>query len=202
MLHLIRKDIFLQKNILIVLIPLLIVYLIMEISNIWLGIIFCIAVIMQSFSTDEKTSAQTLLNSLPYTRKEIVSAKYLGALVFIFLTLLILFLGNLLIHKEIIPLKELLFVASFVLLFISFVFPISYMFKSQYMFIVVAVLFVVYLVIVNTFIPNFNDIVREMTNKILSLDNLKLYVVVGVFLGFLYLTSWIISIFIYKRKEF
>ena len=57
--------------------PLLFVSLFLSTSAIWFGFIFCFAIIMQSFSMDEKASIHLLLNSLPYTRKEIVSSKYI-----------------------------------------------------------------------------------------------------------------------------
>jgi ABC-2 type transport system permease protein len=42
---------------------------------------------------DEKTSIHILLNSLPYTRKEIVSSKYIGACVFTFVIVFTIFMG-------------------------------------------------------------------------------------------------------------
>ena len=80
--------------------PVLFVYLFLETSSIWVGIIFCIVIIMNAFSMDEKTSINLLLNSLPYTRKEIVSSKYIGAIYFNCYVVTI-FIGNLIIHREI-----------------------------------------------------------------------------------------------------
>ena len=93
MLQLIRKDIILQKYTLLVMLPILLLYLTLNYSVVWIGIIFCIAIIMQSFSVDEKSTSHMLLNALPYTREEIVNSKYIGAGVFTFLILFIIFLG-------------------------------------------------------------------------------------------------------------
>ena len=82
MLNLIRKDIVLQKGTLLILLPALFFYLLVGKSDIWVGVIFCIAIIMQSFALDEKSSTNLFLNSLPYTRKEIVSSKYIVAIAF------------------------------------------------------------------------------------------------------------------------
>src|SRR4051794_18493216 len=60
MLNLIRKDIVLQKNTLMIMLPLLFVSLFLSTSAIWFGFIFCFAIIMQSFSMDEKTSIHLL----------------------------------------------------------------------------------------------------------------------------------------------
>ncbi|MFJ7973868.1 ABC-2 transporter permease [Psychrobacillus sp. NPDC096389] len=200
--NLIRKDIALQKKTLMILLLPLFAYLFLGSSTIWIGVLFCIALIMQGFSMDEKSSSNLLFNSLPYTRKEIVSSKYIGACVFIFLVLATIFIGNLIIHKEMIQLEQLLFTMSIVMLFISFAFPFSYLLTSQYLMIAFAVLFVLYFIIVNMFIPNLNDRIRELVHTVLSLDNSLFYLIVVVSVLLIYILSWMLSIRIYSRKVF
>ncbi|MEH7122682.1 ABC-2 transporter permease [Bacillus sp. JJ1773] len=202
MFNLIRKDIILQKNTLLILLPILLIYLFLSTSTIWVGIIFCIAIIMQSFPMDEKSSSHLLLNSLPYTRKEIVSSKYIGACVFTFLTLVTIFIGHFVIHREIIQWEQLLFITSIVTVFISFAFPFSYLFKSQYLMIASIVVFALYLIIVNSFIPDINDRLREVIQWVLSFDNSLLYLGVILSVVLLYIFSWMLSIRIYSRKVF
>ncbi|GGA26004.1 MULTISPECIES: ABC-2 transporter permease [Psychrobacillus] len=202
MLNLIRKDIALQKKTLIILLLPLFAYLFFGSSTIWIGVLFCIAIIMQGFSMDEKSSSNLLFNSLPYTRKEIVSSKYVGACVFTFLVLATIFMGNLIIHKEMIQLEQLLFTMSIVMLFISFAFPFSYLLNSQYLMIAFAVLFVLYFIIVNMFIPNLNDRIRELVQTALSFDNSLLYLIVVVSVLLIYIVSWMLSIRIYSKKVF
>ncbi|MDN4608138.1 ABC-2 transporter permease [Sporosarcina highlanderae] len=202
MLHLIRKDIVLQKYTLLILLPVLFIDLFLDGSRIYVGILFSIAIIMQSFATDEKSSVHFLLNSLPYTRKEIVSSKYVGACVFISLVLLTIFIGNLVIHKEFVPWEQLLFIASIVAVFISLAFPFSYLFKSQYLMIASIVLFVLYFIIVAKFIPDLNDWIRGAVQTLLSLDDTLLYggAIFSVIL--LYFCSYMLSVRIYSRKVF
>ncbi len=202
MLQLIRKDIILQKYTLLVMLPILLLYLTLNYSVVWIGIIFCIAIIMQSFSVDEKSTSHMLLNALPYTREEIVNSKYIGAGVFTFLILLIIFLGNLIINKEIIQWKQLFLIMSIVALFVSFAFPFSYLFKSQYLLFGGIALFVFYIVTVSKFIPDLNDRIREVVGIVLSFEQSLVYVGGFVLVGLLYLFSWMISISIYKRKVF
>ena len=76
-------------------------YLVVDTSSIWVGILFSMVIIMSAFGTDEKPSINNFLNSLPYTRKEIVSSKYIGALIFTFIIVFALFIGNFIIHREI-----------------------------------------------------------------------------------------------------
>ncbi|WP_339254260.1 ABC-2 transporter permease [Sporosarcina sp. FSL W8-0480] len=202
MLHLIRKDIVLQKYTLLILLPILFLDLFLDGSRIYVGILFSIAIIMQSFLTDEKSSVHYLLNSLPYTRKEIVSSKYAGACVFIFLVLLTIFIGNLVIYKEFVPWGQLLFIAGFVAVFVSLAFPFSYLFKSQYLMIASIVLFVLYFVIVAKFIPDMNDRIRGTVQTLLSLDDALLYGGAILAVTLLYLFSWMLSVRIYHRKVF
>ena len=202
MLNLIRKDIVLQKGTLLILLPALFLYLLVGRSDIWVGVIFCIAIIMQSFALDEKSSTNLFLNSLPYTRKEIVSSKYIVALAFTLLVLLTIVVGNLILHGELTRWDQLLFTASVVVLFVSFAFPFSYQFKSQYLMIACVVLFVLYLVVANRFILDLNDRIREVVNTILTFDNAVLYAGGILSIVLLYIFSWLLSIRIYSRKVF
>ncbi|MEK4496175.1 MULTISPECIES: ABC-2 transporter permease [Ureibacillus] len=201
MLNLIRKDMILQKKTLPFMLLFLFVYLFVNVSTSWVAIVFCIVIIMNAFQTDETSSANLLLNSLPYTRKEIVSSKYIGALIFIFLTLLTIFIGNWMIHREIMQWEILLFITSIVMGLISFAFPFSYLFNSKYLLIGFGGVFVVYMVTLS-FIPNLNDRVRELVQTVLSLDNSLFYLGIILSVGLLYVLSWILSIRIYSRKVF
>lgn len=202
MLNLIRKDIALQKGTLLILLPVLFLYLLVGKSDIWVGVIFCIAIIMQSFALDEKPSMNLFLNSLPYTRKEIVSSKYIVAGAFTLLVVSTIVLGNLILHGKLTQWDQLLFTAIVVVLFISFAFPFSYRFKSQYLMIASGVLFVLYLVIATKFIPDVNDRLREGIRTILSLDNTLLSTGGILTVILLYIFSWMLSVRIYNRKVF
>jgi len=191
----------LQKKTLPFMLLFLFVYLFVNVSTSWVAIVFCIVIIMNAFQTDETSSANLLLNSLPYTRKEIVSSKYIGALIFIFLTLLTIFIGNWMIHREIMQWEVLLFITSIVMGLISFAFPFSYLFNSKYLLIGFGGVFVVYMVTLS-FIPNLNDRVREVVQTVLSLDNSLFYIGIILSVGLLYVLSWILSIRIYSRKVF
>ncbi|MBU7592931.1 ABC-2 transporter permease [Metabacillus halosaccharovorans] len=202
MFHLICKDILLQKKILMILLPALFIYLFLGTSTMWIGIIFSIAIVMNAFTNDEKASVNFLLNTLPYTRKEIVSSKYLGAIVFTFMVLLTIIIGNWMIYREILQWGQLVLTISIVLVFISIAFPFSYFFKSKYLMTASIVSFVIYMIIVNKFIIDLNDRIRESIQTILSFNSAQLYLVMIVSVGIIYITSWLFSIRIYSRKVF
>ncbi len=202
MFNLIRKDLVLQKSTLLILLPALVVYLLINTSSIWDGIVFSIAIIMNAFAIDEKTSTHTLLNSLPYTRKEIVGSKYIGAFIFTGIVVFTIFIGNLIIHKEITLWKDILLMVSLVLVAISLIFPFSYKFKSQYLFIATIVLFVVYMVVINFFILNLNDKIRAFIQMLLTVQSIQFYWMMALSVMALYACSWLLSIRIYERKVF
>ncbi|MGM0941219.1 MAG: ABC-2 transporter permease [Bacillota bacterium] len=202
MLNLIRKDILLQKNGILILLPALFIYLFFGTSITWVSIVFSIVIIMDVFSKDEKSSTNLLLNALPYTRNEIVSSKYIGAIILMTFVLLTISVGNWIIHSEMVQWKQLLLITSIVVIFISFAFPFCYLFKSRYLMNASIVLFCLYLVIVNTFIVDLNDRIRNIVHTILSLENTQLYLFVTLSVVLLYVISWILSIRIYRRKVF
>lgn len=202
MFNLIRKDLVLQKSTLLILLPALVVYLLIKTSSVWDGIVFSIAIIMNAFANDEKTSIHTLLNSLPYTRKEIVGSKYIGAFIFTGIVVFTIFIGNLIIHKEITLWKDILLMVSLVFVAISLIFPFSYKFKSQYLFIATIVLFVVYMVVINFFILNLNDKIRAFVQMLLTVQSIQFYWIMALSVMALYACSWLLSIRIYERKVF
>lgn len=202
MLKLVYKDIRLQRNTMLIMLPFLCLFLFEGTSIIFISILFCIALIMNAFAVDEKSSINLLLNSLPYTRKEIVTSKYISACLLTAIVLLTIMLGSWIIHGESIPLIQLVLISAFVAIFIAAAFPFSYLLNSQYLFIAGIVTFVVYLFIANTFIPDLNDRIRSLTQSILSYDHTQLYLYVLLTSGILSILSWMISMRIYSRKVF
>ncbi|MCY8856135.1 ABC-2 transporter permease [Bacillus atrophaeus] len=185
-----------------ILLPTLFVYLTFNISYIWSGFVFSIVIIMNAFSMDEKARINTLLNSLPYTRREIVSSKYMGVLIFTFIIVLTIFIGNLIIYRELTIWIDLMFIVCLVMVSASFLFPFSYQFKSRYLFIGSVILFGIYMVLVNTLFRNLNDIIRENVRILLSLQNINVYLLILFSVIILYVCSWFLSIRIYRNKAF
>ena len=212
MFNLIRKDIIIHKFTFMILIPVLLVYLMMDISSVWLGFIISIAIIMTTFAADEKSSINKFLNALPYTRKEIVSSKYISALVLTFIVVFGIFIGTFTMHKEIIDWREMVLVMSLVLIFVSFAFPFSYKFKSQYLMTGSAIIFVALMVIVNFIIPkvvpmledtmDLEEKVHWLVQKLISLQDVQLYGLIAIVIIVLYACSWLLSIRIYSKKVF
>jgi hypothetical protein len=202
MLNLLRKDFFLQKKILLILLAALLVYLFLDVSIIWIGFVFGIVMIMNAFNQDEKSSIQMLLNSLPYSRREIVSSKYIGALLFMFILVVTIFLGKFAIHRQITDWRELMVMVCAVIISISLLLPFSYQFQSRYLYTASIVAFGVYLFVINFVIPNLNDRVRGLMNTLLDLPHINFYLITSVSAIVLYSVSLIVSIRIYRNKVF
>jgi len=159
---------------------------------------------MTSFSYDEKDNANILFNSLPYTRKEIVSSKYIGSLVFTLAFIFIIYSSNFLLNGKAIMFlwKEILLIIGLVMVAISFMFPISYKFKMKNLPIVASALVGILLLITTFFIPNLFGEIRELTQKFLTLQETQMYFVTILTIIILYIGSWLLSIRIYTRKAF
>ncbi|WP_460014882.1 ABC-2 transporter permease [Lysinibacillus sp. CTST325] len=204
MINLILKDVLIQKKLILFYIATIIIYLLAGISSlIFLGFLYSVIFILNAFSYDEKDNANILLNSLPYTRKEIVSSKYIGSLIFTTIFVFMIYVGDFLINgKEgLFIWKEMLLIIGLVMVAISIMFPISYKFKTQYLAIASGVLFGIYMLTINLLVP-INDILRELTRKFMTLQETQMYFVASITVIILYIGSWLLSIRIYERKAF
>jgi len=204
MLNLILKDILIQKNILIFYIATIILYLMVHVPSVYIVFIYSIVFVLSAFSNDEKDNANILLNSLPYTRKEIVSSKYIGALTFTGLFMLLTYLFDFLLNGNQVAVlwKEIVLIMGLVMIVISFILPMSYKFKTKYLTIAIMGLFGVYMVIINYFVPNLNKQIRTVVQNFMTIQELQLYFIISLLNVGLYIGSWMLSVRIYKRKAF
>ncbi|MEY9979511.1 ABC-2 transporter permease [Lysinibacillus sp. RC79] len=203
MINLILKDFLIQKKLILFYIATIIIYLLAGVPLIFLGFLYSVIYILNAFAYDEKDNANILLNSLPYTRKEIVSSKYIGSLIFTTLFVFMIYVGDFLINGKgvLFIWKEMLLIIGLVMVAISFMFPISYKFKTQYLLIASGVLFGIYMLTINLLVP-INDILRELTRKFLTLQETQMYFVASITVIILYIGSWLLSVRIYERKAF
>lgn len=201
MFSLVRKDLILQKSS-IFLLPVLCAYLAFNTSILWVGIVFSIVISMTSFTKDEKSAIHILFNSLPYTRSEIVSSKYIVTLIFTAIVGLAILIGNYFINGVIVDWKVLILMFSIVLSVISFIFPLSYKFNSNRLWMITLVGSGIFLVAVNLFIKNWLDQIRGFIGWMLALEDHQLYYMMAGAVLILYAGSWLLSMHIYKKREF
>lgn len=204
MVNLIFKDILIQKKMILLYIATIILYLLINVSLVKIGFLYSLAIITMSFSYDEKDHANILLNSLPYTRKQIVSSRYIGSLIYTSLIILITYLGNFLLNgkETLFLLKDIVIIIGLVMVAISFILPICYKFKTQALMIASGTLFGIYLVAIKYLFPSLNDTLRELIQKFLTLQETQMYFVAIFTIIILYVGSWLLSIRIYAKKVF
>ena len=202
MVNLLIKDFFIHKIMLLCMLAGIFLYMLLDVSVMLVGILFTLAIVMHIFTSDEKKSIQMLLSSLPYTRREIVSSRYLSAIIYALLVIGAVAISDYAVNQQIPDWKQFLFVAGVAMLAFSFYFPFSYRFASKYLLIALIGTFLIYLFLMRFLVPNLNDLTRSMTTKILELHDMQLWLGAGALLIILYLLSWKISVRIYEKKVF
>lgn len=180
----------------------IVAYMFVDTSAMLNGIIFTFAIVMHIFSADEKKSIQMLLSSLPYTRREVVTSKYIAAIVYLLLVISVIIMSNYLINQQQPNWKALLIVVGIVMLLVSFSFPFSYKFSSKYLQFAVIGLFMLYLFVLKFLVPNLHDEIRSITAKLLQFNDNQIVVGIGTVFCILYLLSWMLSVKIYEKKVF
>lgn len=177
-------------------------YMLIDASVMLVGIVFTIAIVMHIFSNDEKKVIQMLLSSLPYTRREIVSSKYISVFIYTLFVLSVTVIGHYAVSQQLPSWKELLIVVGIVMLFISFLYPFFYKFTSKYLIQGSIGMFAVYLLVVKFFVPNLHDHIRILVAKMLAFNDDQIFIGLGVAISILYLLSWLLSVRIYEKKVF
>ncbi len=152
-----------------------------------------------AFAYDEKVETNILLNSLPYTRKEIIASRYIGAMIYMILaigvTSLELFLFGIPFRLTDIAVACCLF-----LLFSAFTFPLFYIFKPGYIYSVVLISFLLLAGIGPPIVIFLMDNITVVADFIINLSTTVMYMGSAVIIIFLYTASWGITTYIYQRK--
>ncbi|MGN7477025.1 ABC-2 transporter permease [Solibacillus silvestris] len=201
MFNLIRRDVILQKKQLLLFIPFVIFFIIMEANP---ALIFLVASLIIPFNTyayDEKAETNILLNSLPYTRTEIIASRYLGAIIYmvsaIGVTSLTLFVFN-----KPFTLTHIAIGCSLFLLFASFTFPLFYIFKPGYIFPAVMIGFLLSAAIGPAIMLFLADQLTVIKDFIINLSVPALYTGATIVVIIVYVSSWWVTNSIYQRKAF
>ncbi|MEQ6355781.1 ABC-2 transporter permease [Lysinibacillus sp. M3] len=194
MLNLIRRDVILQKKYLLVFIPFILVFVIFDTSPV---LVFLVASIYIPFNTcgyDEKAETDILLNSLPYTRKEIITSRYIGAIVYMFLSIAVTSLILFVFNKPF-TITDIVISSGLFLLFVAFTFPLFQLFKTGYFTIVVLISFVILTRVTGPIVPFISDFIVNIPLQILYMSAVITIITI-------YAISWGVTSAIYQRKIF
>lgn len=201
MLNLIKRDLILQKKQLLVYLGCIIFFIVMNTHPILLFTITSIFIPFNTHAYDEKTETNILLNSLPYTRKEIVASRYIGAIVYMLLAIAVTSL-MLIIFQKSFTIEHIVMGNTLFLLFAAITFPLFYQFKQKHMSSIVMVSFLASAYLGPPAVQFLATQFSTVTDAIFSLSVPALYTVATFIIICAYIISWGVSFIIYQRKAF
>ncbi|PGS06107.1 ABC-2 transporter permease [Bacillus pseudomycoides] len=197
MLNLIKRDLILQKKQLIFYLGCIIFFIVTNSHPI---LTFTIASILIPFSThayDAKTETNILLNSLPYTRKEIVASRYIGAIVYMLLAIAVTSAMLIIFQKSFIV-EHIVMGNALFLLFAAFTFPLFYQFKQEHLILFIIASFLGLTALVKFLATEFSTVIDAIFSYAIPV----LYSIATAIIVCVYIVSWGVSLIIYQRKVF
>src|SRR5699024_8301919 len=138
-----------------------------------------------------------LLNSLPYTRKEIIAARYIGAVVYMILAVGFTSLALFLFDKSF-SLTDIAIGSVLFLLFVALAFPLFYIFEGN----ITLILMISFVGLVPLAVFYLSELFPTITEIILNLSNTAFYISTAIIIVMMYLISWMTTTIIYQRKAF
>ncbi|WP_100372345.1 ABC-2 transporter permease [Bacillus sp. FJAT-45037] len=201
MFNLIRRDVILQKRQLLIFLPFILVFIILNVPPALVFLVASIFIPFNSYAYDEKAETNILLNSLPYTRKEIIASRYLGAIAYMSFSVGLASLALFIFNKPF-TITDIAVGGGLFFLFAALTFPLFYIFKPGYITTIVLISFILLTWIsqpVTSFILGYLPIITEFIG---NLSIAVLYTGAAVAIMSLYAISWGISTIIYLRKAF
>lgn len=201
MFNLIKRDVILQKRQMLIFIPFIAFFIIMDSHPALTFLVASIFIPFNAFAYDEKAETNILLNSLPYTRKEIIASRYIGAIVYMVLAIGVTSLA-LFVSDTPFTITDIAISSGLFLLFATFTFPLFYIFKPGYIFYVVLISFLLLAGIGPPIVMFLAENITAITDFIYSLSIPIIYTGAAVVVTFFYAASWGITTIIYQRKAF
>ncbi|BAB04372.1 ABC-2 transporter permease [Halalkalibacterium halodurans] len=199
MFNLIRRDIILQKKMLLTFIPFIGFFIFMDSHPALIFLVASIFIPFNAYAYDEKAETNILLNSLPYTRKEIIASRYLGAVMYMLLAIGVTSLALFIFNKPF-ALSDIAIGGGLFLLFTACTFPLFYLFKPGHITTVILVSFILLAGIGPSVVMFLAEHLTAITDFIVNLSVPALYTGAAIVIITLYAISWGATTFIYQRK--
>jgi len=201
MFNLIRRDLIIQKWQLLIFIPFILVFILTNSHPILTFLVSSIYIPFNAYYYDEKAETNILLNSLPYTRKQIIASRYLSAILYMLLSIVLVSLF-LFIFGKTFTLTHIAIGSGLFILFAAFAFPLFYLLKQGHIFTIVLISFLVLVALGPSAADFLTDYMPMITNFIASLSTITLYTGLALGVAILYALSWGVSTVVYQRKAF
>ncbi|MGE6551982.1 ABC-2 transporter permease [Bacillus mycoides] len=158
-----------------------------------MSVIITIGATVKTFEADSKDESEIIVNSLPILRKRIVYAKYIVAIIILFISVTVgCFTMGMKSGVNLFEFIETTMVASisFILVYLSFVLPISFWLGYKKTIFITIVIFMAPIVILETlFQINLEQI--QLYNSVLFVSSICMFIV-----------SIFVSVKLYEKREF
>ncbi|MBW3495647.1 ABC-2 transporter permease [Bacillus sp. FDAARGOS_1420] len=158
-----------------------------------MSVIITIGATVKTFEADSKDESEVIVNSLPILRKRIVYAKYIVAIIILFISVTVgCFTMGMKSGVNLFEFIETTMVASisFILVYLSFVLPISFWLGYKKTIFITIVIFMAPIVILETlFQINLEQI--QLYNSVLFVSSICMFIV-----------SIFVSVKLYEKREF
>ncbi|MEK4744238.1 MULTISPECIES: ABC-2 transporter permease [unclassified Bacillus (in: firmicutes)] len=195
--QLILKDFIIQWKFLIwyILYPVFFYMALTDTENLFIimSVIITIGATVKTFEADSKNESEVIASSLPIFRKQIVYAKYIVAIIILFISVTVgCFTMGMKNGVNLFEFIETTMVASisFILVYLSFVLPISFWLGYKKTIFITIVIFMAPIVILETlFQINLEQI--QLYNSVLFVSSI-----------FMFIVSIFVSVKLYEKREF
>lgn len=195
--QLILKDFIIQWKFLIwyILYPIFFYMALTDTENLFIimSVIITIGATVKTFEADSKNESEVIVNSLPILRKQIVYAKYIVAIIILFISVIVgCFTMGMKNGVNLFEFIETTMVASisFILIYLSFVLPISFWLAyKKAIFITLFMLIVPTAICIMFFEINLEQI--QLYNSLLFVSSICMFIV-----------SAFVSMKLYEKREF
>ncbi|MFJ5741710.1 ABC-2 transporter permease [Bacillus cereus] len=195
--QLILKDFIIQWKFLIwyILYPVFFYMALTDTENLFIimSVIITIGATVKTFEADSKNESEVIVNSLPILRKQIVYAKYIVAIIILFINVTVgCFTMGMKSGVNLFEFIETTMVASigFILLYLSFVLPISFWLGYKKTIFITIVIFMAPIVVLEAlFQINLEQI--QLYNSLLFISSMCMFI-----------ASTFVSVKIYEKREF
>lgn len=199
MVYLLRRDLILQKRMLWLYIPFILIFVFTWSSPFLIFTVAALYIPYNALAYDEQVNSDKLLNSLPYTRLEITLYRYLGTLVYTLISVLVVSLILILFDKPF-TLFDIGIGISFFLVIASFTYPLFQIFKQGNITTIIIVAFVLSVGVLSSVSEYLGDFGSILSNSSISQPLLFLSLMLSVLA--IYFMSWLITYKIYSKKDF
>ncbi len=201
MLNLIRRDAILQKWQLYVFLPFIIFFIIMDSHPALTFLMASLFIPFNAFAYDAKAATNILLNSLPYTRSEIIASRYLGAVIYMVVSISIASLA-LFVSSISYTWTDIAIASALFLIFAAITFPLFYIFNPGVIFYVVLFSFILLAGIGPPIARYLLEQLPAVTEFLSRISTPVIYVGSGLAVLIIYIVSWTFTTFVYQRKAF